>query len=91
MITSVIFCLSYALSKELLSPLKWFISTKSVLLSDVVMTLLVPAEIVNTRVFITLFMTIRYPLIRTHLAYIANVKNRVIRDNKVTVLKARAS
>ena len=30
-------------------------------------------------------------VIRTHLAYIANVKNRVIRNNKVTVLSACAA
>ena len=64
MTTSVIFCLSYDLSKELSIAFKVDnISTKKcIVVTDVVMTLLVPAESVNTRVVITLFMTLRYPL-----------------------------
>ena len=57
MTTCVIFCLSYDLSKELFIALKVdIISTKNALLSRT-MRLLVPAESVNTCVFLTIFMT----------------------------------
>ena len=49
--------------KNFLSPLKLqYLNEKCIVVSDVVMTLLVPAESVNKRVVITLFMTSRYPL-----------------------------
>ena len=60
MTTSVIFCLSYDLSKGLFIAFK--VDVISIVVTDVVMTLFVPAESVNTHVVITLFMTRRYPL-----------------------------
>ena len=59
MTTRVIFCLSYDLSKELFIPFKVdiYFNEKYIVVMDVVMTLLVPAISVNTRVVITLFMT----------------------------------
>ena len=57
MTMSVIFCLSYDLSKELFIAFKVdnIIHRKCIVVMDVVMKLLVPAESVNTRVIITLF------------------------------------
>ena len=55
----VIVCLSYDLSKEVFIAFKVdiYINEKCVFVMDVVMTFLVPAKSVNTRVVITLFMT----------------------------------
>ena len=60
MTTSVIFCLSNDLSKELFIAFKVDnISTKKcIVVTNVVMALLVPAESVNTRVVITLFFSL---------------------------------
>ena len=55
MTMSVIFCLTYGLSKELLLPFeltKLYSNEKCIVVTDVVMTLLVAAESVNTRVVI---------------------------------------
>ena len=59
MTTSVIFCLSFDLSTELFIAFKVDndFNEKCIVVTDVVMTLLVPAESVNARVVITLFMT----------------------------------
>ena len=58
MITSVRFCLSYDLLIAILSPTKLVYSMKiCCVVTDVVMTLLVPAESVMKRVVITLFVT----------------------------------
>ena len=58
MTSSVIFCSSYDLSKELFIAFKVdkFFNEKCIVVTNVVMTLLVPAESVNTGVAITLCM-----------------------------------
>ena len=58
MTMSVIFVYHMTFQTGFLYPLKWTLfNEKCIVVKDIVMTLLVPAESVNTCVVITLFMT----------------------------------